>query len=66
MAGDVIHKISGSATGKEGVAIINPNSLKIPIDYRYLQNEVPLTPINDVWMSGRYMYRFDDVKYYTT
>jgi hypothetical protein len=66
MAGDVGHIINAAATAREGAAIINPNSLKIPIAKRYLEPTNELNAISDTAASGLWVDRFDDTTYYTT
>ena len=68
MAGDVAHKINGSATGKEGVAVVNTNGFKImpTAAARQLDPSVELNAMTDVQLSGALVDRFDDYKYYTT
>lgn len=72
MAHDVAYKIDNSDTGKDGVAIVNINGFKIvPDDDSYILS-VPsgiseeYNTVNDVTLSGRYVDRFDDPKYYTS
>lgn len=71
MADEVAHKINGSKTGREGIAVVNTNGFKIMPS----QNDYTLTtpsgideiyggPLSDVALSGNYVDRFDDPQYY--
>lgn len=72
MAHDVAYKIDNNDTGKDGVAIVNTNGFKIiPDDDSYILStpsgiSAEYRTISDVTLSGQYVDRFDDPKYYTT